>query len=80
MTEETKDQIIQNLLNQVEDLKKQNELLKLSFQVIKISLEVYTDLKNVNNFEKGGIVNDKQTEFVVSDELKEQMKRISLLK
>jgi hypothetical protein len=80
MTEETKDQIIQNLLNQVEDLKKQNELLKLSFQVIKTSLELYTDLKNVNNFEKGGIVNDKQTEFVISDELKEQMKRISLLK
>jgi len=40
-----------------EELQKENEALKLTFQVLKTATELFNNLKKVNDFAKGGIVN-----------------------
>lgn len=50
-----------------EELQKENEALKLTFQVLKTGLELFTSLKKVNDFAKGGIVNNSEgPEMVVN--------------
>lgn len=38
-----------------EELQKENRALKLAFQVLKTGLKLFTNLKKVNDFAKGGI-------------------------
>lgn len=62
-----------------EELQKENEALKLTFQVLKTGLELFTSLKKVNDFSKGGIVNNSEGPEMVVDQ-KKRVKIVDFLK
>jgi len=48
-----------------EELQMENRALELAFEVLKTGLKLFTNLKKVNDFAKGGIVNNSEGPEIV---------------